>query len=132
MLTLKILLHALSTQNLWNNDEGSAALLCLHQMADERKESFSWSIVRCAGLAGASLLLQPREAVPVFQALRLEKTWNRVHWEIYAASEDKRAHARRSCSPVSSLKSSSVSRVTSINYGDCFSLFNELRASFVW
>lgn len=73
-------------------------------------KTYSGALLGVLDLAGASLgfLLQPRDAISVFQALRLEKTWNRFYRKIYAAAEDKRAHAPNYCSPVSSLKSNSV------------------------
>lgn len=136
MLLLKIFFHPLPPQMTGRSVAGSAALLCFHWrwLLRESEENLFWSVVRCVGFGGSvsCFLLQPRDAIAVFQALRLEETWNRFHRQIYAASEDKRAHARDYCSPVSLLKSNSVSRVTSINYrAIVFPFFNELIASFV-
>lgn len=131
MLLLKIFCHSLPPQITWRGVAGSTALLCFHWMwlLRESQENLLWRIVRCVGFGGgvSCFLLQPRDAISVFQALKLEKTWNRFYRKIYAASEDKCAHARNYCSPVSLLKSNSVSWVTSINYcAIVFPFFNEL------
>lgn len=127
-----------------------SSLLCLHKSLGgalrycclfiergcerDSQGNFSWRIGACVGSGGGVswFLPHPRDAIAVFQAARLEKTWNRFYRKIYAASEDKRAHAPNYCSPVSLLKSDSVSWVTSINYcAIVFPFFNELIASFV-
>lgn len=106
-------LHPLSPQIPRRSVAGSTALLCFHGtgLLRESQENFSVSAVGCVGLGrGVSwVLLQPRDATSVCQAVRAEKTWNGFYRQIYAGSEDKRAHARNYRSPVSLPKSNSVS-----------------------